>query len=77
MLWRMATHPPRRSLPVADTLHEHMALSQERATLMRQVAEARDAGKLREAQRLMKKTDAVHKRIKALEAKTRPVAPND
>lgn len=62
------TSGTRRALGVADALQEHMALSREHDALMREVAELRDAGKIGEARRLMKKTEAVYGQLKALES---------
>jgi len=72
--------PPRRhasNLGVTDVVRKHMALSRKREVLMRRVAELRDAGKIDEALQLMKRTEAVHERITALESKMRPFNPYD
>jgi hypothetical protein len=66
----------RRTAPgVAGALQEHLALSREHEALMREVAELRDAGKVGDARQLMKKTEAVCGRLKALESQMRPAAP--
>jgi hypothetical protein len=44
---------------------------------MREVAELREAGKIREARQAMQKTEEAHRRLKALESKMRPVGPGD
>jgi hypothetical protein len=58
--------PPRAAiLGVTDALREHMALTREHKALMREVAELRDAGKVGEARRLMKKTEAVYGELRS------------
>lgn len=52
-------------LPIADVLKEHMALTREHKSLMRQVAELRDIGKTAAAQRLMKRTRRSTRRSKS------------
>ena len=54
-----------------------MALSREHKALMREVAELRDAGKIADARRLMKKAETTYDRLKALESKMRLVSPGD
>jgi response regulator RpfG family c-di-GMP phosphodiesterase len=60
-------------LGVAEALAKHMALSREHEELMRDVAELHNAGKIGAARRVMKRTEVVYERLKALETKMRPL----
>lgn len=64
-------------LGVADTLQEHMRLVAEHTALMLEVAELRDAGKIGDARRAFKKTEAVHAQIRAIEERMRVRGPGD
>lgn len=69
--------PHHVTLGVADTLQEHMRLVAEHKDLMQEVAELRDAGKIGEARRLFKKTEAMHAQIRAIEERMRVRGPGD
>lgn len=65
----------RSALPIADVLAEHMRLSAEHKALMQEVAELRDAGKIGDARRAFKKTEAVHAQLRVIEDRMRVRGP--
>jgi hypothetical protein len=71
---------PKRSRPsggITDALAQHIALTHEHKVLMREVTELRDAGKIREALKAMKKTEATFAKLQEIEKRMRVRGPGE